>query len=135
MLRPVFEYPRNAAAKQKAPKLLSSKEPDTLVNTFGYNPALERRVNYKNLEIIVPGMSGKQKRIINVNYLIEDPVYDTAFRSDVTRVETNNKLANKVPDDYLKEEEFVNVTTTFSEVITLMLMKKFETFFTNRLQE
>ena len=80
-------------------------------------------------------MSGKQKRIINVNYLIEDPVYDTAFRSDVTRVETNNKLANKVPDDYLKEEEFVNVTTTFSEVITLMLMKKFETFFTNRLQE
>jgi hypothetical protein len=121
-------------AKQKAPKLLSSKEPDTLVNTFGYNPALERRVSYKNLELIIPGV-GKQKKIINVNYLIEDPVFDTAFRSDVTRVETNSKLANKANEEFLREEEFVNVTTSFRDVLTLMLVKKFETFFTNRLQE
>ena len=132
MLRPLWEYPRNPMAKQKAPKLLSSKEPDTLVNSFGYNPALERRVSYKNLELIVPGV-GKQKKIINVNYLIEDPVYDTAFRSDVTRVETNAKLANKAQEEFLREEEFVNVTTPFRDVLTLMLVKKFETFFTNRL--
>ena len=49
LIRPVFEYPRNPLAKQKQTKLLSSKEPDTVVNTFGYNPALERRLNYKKL--------------------------------------------------------------------------------------
>jgi hypothetical protein len=73
----------------------------------------------------------KVKKIVNVNYLIEDPMYDTAFRSDVQRVETNGKLANKVPEDFLREEEFCNVTTPFRDVIQIMLVKKFETFFTN----
>lgn len=113
---------------------MSSREPDTIVNTFGYNPALERRLLYKPLDLIVPG-HGKQKRYINVNYLIEDTVYDTAFRSDVQRVETNAKLANKLTEDFLREEEFCNVTTGFRETITIMLVKKFETFFTNRLQQ
>jgi hypothetical protein len=62
-------------------------------------------------------------------------MYDTAFRSDVQRVETNNKLANKVTDEFLREEEFCNVTTPFRDVIQVMLVKKFETFFTNRLQQ
>lgn len=134
MIRPSFEFPRNPAAKQKATKLLSSREPDTIVNTFGYNPSLERRLLYKPLDLIIPG-HGKQKRYINVNYLIEDPVYETAFRSDVQRVETNAKLANKLTEDFLREEEFCNVTTGFRETITIMLVKKFETFFTNRLQQ
>jgi len=59
----------------------------------------------------------KCKRIINVNYLIDDPMYDTAFRSDVQRVETNGKLANKVAEDFLREEEFCNVTTAFRDVL------------------
>ena len=134
LIRPVFEYPRNPLAKQKQTKLLSSKEPDTVVNTFGYNPALERRLNYKALDVIMPG-KGKQRRIVNVNYLVEDPMYDTAFRSDVSRVETNSKLANKITEDFLREEEFCNVTTKFRDVIQIMLIKKFETFFTNRLQQ
>ena len=70
-----------------------------------------------------------------MNYLVEDPVYDTAFRSDVQRVETNGKLANKLTEDFLREEEFCNVTTGFRETMTIMLVKKFETFFTNRLQQ
>jgi len=72
---------------------------------------------------------------VNVNYLIDDPMYDTAFRSDVQRVETNGKLANKVSEDFLREEEFCNVTTSYRDVIQIMLVKKFETFFTNRLQQ
>lgn len=55
MIRPSFEFPRNPSAKQKATKLLSSREPDTIVNTFGYNPALERRLLYKPLDLIIPG--------------------------------------------------------------------------------
>lgn len=116
MIRPVFDFPRNPMAKQKQTKLLTSKEPDTVVNTFGYNPALERRLTYKTLDVIMPDKK-KCKRIINVNYLIDDPMYDTAFRSDVQRVETNGKLANKVAEDFLREEEFCNVTTAFRDVL------------------
>lgn len=134
MIRPQFEYPRNPAAKAKAPKLLSSKEPDTIVNTFGFNFCLERRLLYKSLDVVLPKL-GKCRRIINVNYLVEDPVYDTAFRSDVTRVESNVKMANKMNEEFLREEEFCNVVTSFREVIQIMLVKKFETFFTNRLQQ
>lgn len=75
------------------------------------------------------------KRYINVNYLIEDPIYDTAFRSDVRRVETSGKMAINKTEDYTREEEFCNVTTNFQETITVMLVKKYETFFTAKLQE
>lgn len=126
--------PRNPMAKQKQTKLITSKEPDTVVNTFGYNCALERRLTYKTLDVILPNKQ-KVKKIVNVNYLVDDPMYDTAFRSDVQRVETNGKLANKVTEDFLREEEFCNVTTPFRDVIQIMLVKKFETFFTNRLQQ
>lgn len=80
--------PRNPLAKQKQTKLVTSKEPDTVFNTFLYNCALERRLSYKQLDVIMPNKQ-KVKRIVNVNYLIDDPMYETAFRSDVQRVETN----------------------------------------------
>lgn len=32
---------------------------------------------------------------MNVHYLIEDPVYETAYRCDVNRIETKEKLAFK----------------------------------------
>jgi hypothetical protein len=44
-------------------------------------------------------------------------MYETAFRSDVQRVETNSKLANKMTEEFLREEEFCNVTTPFRDVI------------------
>ena len=75
-----------------------------------YNPALERRVNLKRL----PGQTGKYC-YMNVHYLVEDPVYETAYRCDVHRVETKDKLAFKPSEEFVREEEFCNVTTTFAQ--------------------
>lgn len=73
--------------------------------------------------------------MINVNYMIVDPVYETAYRSDVKRVETTHKMAIKPTEDFAREEEFVNVTTTYRDVKAIMLSKKFETFFSAKLND
>ena len=104
----------------------------TEVSKFGYNPTLERRLQFKLINCQVPGQ-GEEKRLINVNYLICDPIYETAFRSDVRRVETSAKMAIRPHNDLLREEEFCNVNTSMRESINIMLVKKFETFYTNRL--
>lgn len=98
-----------------------------------YNPSLERRLKYKKSTCIFE--HGEEKRIINVNYLLVDPVYETCFRSDVARVETSAKMAIKPSEEFVKEEDYCNVTTSFRDMVTIMLVKKFETFFTYRLQE
>jgi len=36
---------------------------------------------------------------LNVNYLIDDPVYRTAFRSDVNRIQTSVKMSIKPPNE------------------------------------
>jgi len=73
-------------------------------------------VNLKSL----PGENGKL-RFMNVNYLVEDPVYETAYRCDVNRIETREKLAFKPAEEFMKEEEFCNVTTTFAQARQLMI--------------
>lgn len=70
---------------------------------------------------------------LNVNYLIVDPVYETAFRSDVQRVETQAKMAIKPNEEFTRDEDFVNVTTTFKDAVQIMLQKKYESFFTIKL--
>lgn len=56
-------------------------------SVFGYNPVIERRLNYRMTQI-EDKKGGKQSMWVNVNYLIVDPVFETAYRSDVHRVET-----------------------------------------------
>ena len=63
-----------------------------------FNPALERRLLYKVM-MCEMGDSGPKSACINVNYLINDPVYQTAFRSDVNRIESSNKMSIKPPQD------------------------------------
>jgi len=36
---------------------------------------------------------------LNVNYLLDDPVYATAFRSDVNRIESSGKMSIKPSAD------------------------------------
>jgi hypothetical protein len=71
---------------------------------------------------------------VNVNYLIVDPVYETAFRADVHRVETQAKMAIKPNEEFTRDEDFNNVTTTFKDAVQIMLQKKYESFFTIKLQ-
>ena len=71
---------------------------------------------------------------LNVNYLIVDTVYETAFRADVQRVETQAKMAIKPNEEFTRDEDFVNVTTTFKDAVQIMLQKKYESFFTIKLQ-
>ena len=74
---------------------------------------------------------------INVNYMIEDPVYATAFRADVNRIETSNKMSIKPAADgeIVQAHEFVNVTTSFQKTMQIMLSFKFQTFWTAKISE
>lgn len=74
VIRPFFSYPSKAVLKGNAPqKILGSNDPATQINENKYNPALERRLTYKSM---MCEMGDQPKSFcINVNYLIEDPVY------------------------------------------------------------
>lgn len=74
------------------------------------------------------------QQFVNVNYLICDPIFETAFRSDVNRIETSNKMVIKPNEEFTRDEEFCNVTTTFQDACQIMLQKKYESFFTIKLQ-
>lgn len=108
-----------------------------MINKAGFNPSLERRLNYKLIEL-APGKgdSGCNKRLVNINYLIVDPVFEIAYRSDVKRVESSKQMAIKATDDVKpRPEEFVNVTTSYRELRSIMLSHKFEAFFSAKLNE
>jgi hypothetical protein len=72
---------------------------------------------------------------LNINYLIADPEYETAFRADVNRVETSNRMS--VPPtaegEVVQSHEFVNVTTNMKETLKIMLSMKFQGFFTHKM--
>lgn len=65
--------------------------------------------------------------------MIVDPVFDTAYRCDVTKIETTGKMAIKPSDEFVREEDFCNVVTSFKDSVQIMLQKKYETFFTIKL--
>jgi len=71
---------------------------------------------------------------INVNYLICDPVYETAYRSDVQRIESNTKMSIKPNEEFTRDEDFNCVSTSFRDAVQIMLQKKYESFFTIKLQ-
>jgi hypothetical protein len=52
----------------------------------------------------------------------------------VTKIETAGKMAIKPSDEFVREEDFCNVVTSFKDSVQIMLQKKYETFFTIKLQ-
>ena len=97
-IRPHMQYPSKAVIKGNAPvKITGSQDPTTQINENGYNPALERRLNYKSIQCYM-GETTKSY-CVNVNYMLDDVMYQTAFRSDVNRIETSNKMSIKPPQD------------------------------------
>ena len=46
-----------------------------------------------------------------------DPVYETAYRFDVQRVESSNKMAIKPNEEFTRDEDFNNVTTSFRDAV------------------
>ena len=136
MIRPHFNYPNKQVIKGTAPtKILGSNDPATQINENMYNPALERRLQYKSM---MCEMGDQPKNYcINVNYLINDPVYQTAFRSDVNRIETSNKMSIKPPQEgeSPQSHEFCNVTTSFQKTMQIMMSFKFQTYWTNKISD
>lgn len=108
----------------------SRDEPSIELNKFGYNPALERRLAYKYLPV---ASKGGEQMWINVNYLIADPDFETAYRSDVHRIETKQRMAIKEHDEIKRDEEFNHVETTYRRMRQIMLQKKFETLYRERI--
>ena len=93
-IRPHFAAPAKQVLRGLAPpKMLGSNDPVTQVNENLYNPALERRLAYKQIMCEMGGQV--HNYCVNVNYLLDDPVYATAFRSDVNRIETSGQMSIK----------------------------------------
>jgi len=126
MIRPYFDCPNKAVLKGTAPtKILGSNDPSTQVNENMYNPALERRLLYRSM---MCEMGDQPKNYcVNVNYLIDDPVYRTAFRADVNRIESSDKMSIKPPQEgeLPQAHEFCNVTTNFQKTMQIMMSYKF----------
>jgi hypothetical protein len=59
---------------------------------------------------------------------------ETLHRCDINRVETKGKMSIKESDEIKKEEEFVNVETSYKKVRQIMLGKKFGHIFQDRTQ-
>ena len=101
---------RSGATKSRAP--VGGTEPTTEINKFGYNPALQRRVRFKQVPLFSQG--GKQQ-FVNISFMYEHPDYETAYRCDVERVENHDKLAIQPSDVYQREEDFVAVETSYKK--------------------
>ena len=70
---------------------------------------------------------------MNIHYMYEHHDYETAYRCDVERAENANKLAIKPSDEYQRDEDFVAVETSYKKMRQIMLVKKFETLYTEAL--
>jgi hypothetical protein len=128
VLRPYCAYPKSGG-RSRGRSSTSKDEPSLELNKFGYNPALERRIAYKSLPI---ASKGGQHQYLNVNYLIADPDFETAYRSDVNRIENKGKMSIKDVDEIRREEEFNHVEASYRKIRQVMLQKKFEAIFRER---
>jgi hypothetical protein len=127
-LRFYSQFPKTGG-RARTRSTSSKDEPNLEMNKFGYNPCLDRRLSYKYLPV---ASKSNELQFINVNYILADPDYETAYRSDVQRIETKGKMAIKDSDEIKREEEFVNVETSYRKMRQVMLQKKFETLFRDR---
>jgi hypothetical protein len=133
-LRMMQEHPtasvKNNKKKQAPP--VGSEEPVTEINKFGYNPAMERRILYKQIPVFSK-TNQDNKQWLNINYMFDHPDYRTAYRCDVEKYENTGKLNIRKNDDYKREEEFVAVDKSWKYIRQVMLQKKFETIYTESL--
>jgi hypothetical protein len=109
---------------------LSANEPAVELNKFGYNPALVRRVQYKDAPVF---SQGSQIRSLNINYMMDILDYQAAYRCDVERVENSEKLAIKPQEEFERDEDFSAVNTSYKRLREIMLQKKFESLYTESL--
>jgi phage terminase small subunit len=66
--------------------------------------------------------------------MLVDPIYETAYRSDVRRVETAEKMSIQPFEEFPREEEFNPVTTSYKDLVRIMLQQKFEGLYQDKLQ-
>ncbi len=116
-LRFYSQFPKTGG-RARTRSTSSKDEPSLELNKFGYNPSLDRRLSYKYLPV---ASKANEQQYINVNYLIADPDFETAYRSDVQRIETKGKMAIKETDEIKRDEEFINVETPYRKVRQVML--------------
>lgn len=111
-IRPSFENPSRKGFSEKTLELTT---PLKRFSAFGFNPALERRLNYV---LSMCRLHDKEVQMwVNVNYLIVDPIFETAFRADVNRIETKSKMCVKPNEEFTRDEDFNNVTTPFRDAV------------------
>lgn len=104
-VRMVNNFPKGNA-RSKSRTTLSSNEPITEINKFGYNPALERRIHLEKKD----GVWSNKYYMINENSKID------IYRSDINRIETKDKMCLKENDEIKKDEEFNPVETSYKRL-------------------
>lgn len=111
-LRYQMEFPRASVIKSgaKSKPSLSSAEPATELNSTGYNPALQRRVLFKQ----VPIFSKKGRpEYVNITYTYAHSDYEAAYRCDHEKFEEAGKLLTQPNETTTSKEEFVPCETTY----------------------
>jgi hypothetical protein len=109
-------------------------DPVTDINPKGFNPAMERRLHYKLLHLQSGGKACKGQAFININYLLDHPTFETAYRCDVQNVETKNKLSLKPSEDDPPQDQFCHIETSYKKLRAVMLYSKFDPFFQQRIK-
>jgi hypothetical protein len=134
-LRLAMEHPRESVknAKVKLRPPAGGSEPSTEINKFGFNPALERRLSYKFIQIFSKQKETQAKEFVNINYLLDHEDYRTAYRCDVQKYEKASILNIQKSEEYKREEEFTAIECSFKKIRNIMLQKKFETIYTENL--
>lgn len=118
-LRLYSPYPKSGT-RSRSRATAGKDEPSLEINKFGYNPSLERRLDYKFVPV---ASKNGELHFININYLITHPDFETAYRSDVQRLETKGNMALREggAEELKREEDFVNVETSYRKLRKVML--------------
>jgi hypothetical protein len=66
---------------------------------------------------------------MNIYYMEMNEYNSALYRADVLRIETNSKMCYKDSEELKKEEDFINVETSYKRLRQIMLGKKFSTLF------
>ena len=62
--------------------------------------------------------------------MFEHPDYEAAYRCDYQKFEKSSKLAIKPNEEFQRDEDFIPAETNYKKMRLIMLVKKFETIYT-----
>ena len=121
------EYP-NVNLRSSSAASRTDGIPLTEISKIGYNPCLDRRIEWElhNLP------KKKATLFVNQMYMVDHMDLKYAFKTKLNQIEDKSHLITKEEDGIRREEDFIPAQSNYSQVIQIMLNKKFENVYINR---